>query len=623
MFFNVFQVNNHNNKLTKSFDINDQKFQMNPSDLSINYGLPEFSLSINDLYSLISDILGLYKIKIGGEIVENNKSYELKLRISTKKRIYEEIIFRDNIEELISNAAEKIYNYSYPYDYALYLFHKTPPDTNIQEIIEFSNTIQNGIQYEDKPYKIYNLLGCIKIFYATKKYLTNDYDLFKQKILESIEDFKKSYNLNNNNYDNLMNLGLIYYFYLHDNKNGTYYFNKAIKIKQDLFTLFYWGSSYLMQTDNIKPVIKKAEKLANKDKSINLYLGLLYLYENQYYKSIQSFSNLLIDNPSNDNGYNGIGMNYMVQTNYKESRNYFYKALKLSPSNQNTLNNISLSYLCETNIKAASSNYLLMLKYDSNSFLAYYGLGYVKYKEKNYYSSLTYLEKALFISPFSEQVYYSMGSNYKELQNTNKAIGYYKKALKINPFLLEAYSNLNMIYENNKDDSNLILLRENFLSNNFDISIANKLIIQYYNLKNYDDAILYSKKIIEKDPTNELAYLNLTINYDGKNDLTNALLSINKLILMNNTTNNNSLFNHSVKGRILSKMEKHKEAIKELDFVTINDTNDILSLFIQAEEAFIYLSNKNLVYKYTDKILKMSPTNKKALLLRKEAEKFK
>ncbi|WP_069471761.1 tetratricopeptide repeat protein [Candidatus Marithrix sp. Canyon 246] len=97
--------------------------------------------------------------------------------------------------------------------------------------------------------------------------------------------------------------------------------------------------------------------------------------------------------------------------------------------------------------KAAIKHYQKALAKDSNSLLAYLGLGHCLKETKQYDLAINILLKAIAIHPRSASLHLNLANVYNDLSQLDVAIDYYQKALALNPNYALAYNNLANVFK--------------------------------------------------------------------------------------------------------------------------------------------------------------------------------
>ena len=117
--------------------------------------------------------------------------------------------------------------------------------------------------------------------------------------------------------------------------------------------------------------------------------------------------------------------------NYKEAINYAEQALSVDPLCIDALEEICDNSLCIGDYEKAknASNFLLTI---SKSYVAYYVLGYIAFKEKDYKESIKNLEKGNKSNPHNSEMLRALGKAYFFDGRTLLGIVSLERALNLN-----------------------------------------------------------------------------------------------------------------------------------------------------------------------------------------------
>lgn len=144
--------------------------------------------------------------------------------------------------------------------------------------------------------------------------------------------------------------------------------------------------------------------------------------------------------------------------------------------------------------------------------LAYFG-------KKKYLKSIEASKKALALNPKNSRVYNNLCSSYNMLMMYDKAIEACENSIKYTPSNL-AFNNLKIA----KNRSSQIVEKGRTLKEYIALSF------NYYRLKHYKDCIVTSKKIVEIDKENYIAYNNMCASYNNLQQWDKAIEACNKAL---------------------------------------------------------------------------------------------
>ncbi|WP_121667089.1 tetratricopeptide repeat protein [Mesonia aquimarina] len=176
-------------------------------------------------------------------------------------------------------------------------------------------------------------------------------------------------------------------------------------------------------------------------------------------------------------------------------------------------------------------------------------------------------------------------NSYHKRKLIDEALKSYKTALKIDPKYGAALNNLASIhikYFNDYNSALPLLLRAE--ENNRDVTFLN-IALTYYNLGDYEKAVPYFTKAIERNPDNEILYDNLFHMYDTSNLKSQILYNIE---LINSDMKNKSYdFNINI-GKFLYRIGEYNMALVYYEnALKIDPKNKKLTLFIDQLNYFI------------------------------------
>lgn len=131
------------------------------------------------------------------------------------------------------------------------------------------------------------------------------------------------------------------------------------------------------------------------------------------------------------------------------------------------------------------------------------------YYEKNYEEAIEYSKKIIENTPSSD-AYYNMGIIYSKIRQYRKAINLYKIALEKNPNKDAAFNNMGVSYAMiNQYEKSMESYKKAIEINSKNYDAHNNMGNLYGKLEEYEKAIKSYKKVIEINPIEESAYTNL------------------------------------------------------------------------------------------------------------------
>jgi len=256
---------------------------------------------------------------------------------------------------------------------------------------------------------------------------------------------------------------------------------------------------------------------------------------------LDSINKKLLANPNNDSLYRERAMIYLASKQIDVAINDCKRAIKID--SQNVKNHLALAdvYFAANKTKQSKDKLEEITKKFPNNTEAYLKLGELYYLVKQYDKAIENINNALKIDATLAKGYYLKGNVYKESGDTNKAISSLQTAIEQDPKMIDAFIDLGVLYaaKNNTlaltyynnalkiDPKNAVALYDKgffFQQQGMaDSAIAvyqhilklypnsphvlyNIGAIQFAFKKNYDEAIQFFSKAIEKKPDYAEAY---------------------------------------------------------------------------------------------------------------------
>lgn len=312
------------------------------------------------------------------------------------------------------------------------------------------------------------------------------------------------------------------------------------------------------------------------------------------------YKELLSENPNDVNILNLYGMLLITQNDYKSAIDVLSRAVVLNPLPEIIVN-----------------------------------LGKAYFYNKEYKNAVNLLKSANEIKP-SDDIYYSLGRVYNEISNFDEAIICYEKAFKLNPKNANNLYNLSLAYKdkgNIKKSLKYALLAEKY--NNSDESVLGLLYSIFDDLKNYQQAILYLKKLILINPKNHLYHYNLGVLSAEIGQTENAINSYKTTISLNPKyvgayanlaciyeekdlnkafsfaqkayeINKNEIKTILLNARILRKMYKNKASIDFLNSAVLNFSKEP-DLYFELALNYMDKSDYKTALEYYEKAIEINP----------------
>jgi len=320
---------------------------------------------------------------------------------------------------------------------------------------------------------------------------------------------------------------------------------------------------------------------------------------------------------------------------------YLEKYLKFRPDDMEGYLLLGKSFYNLRNYQEAYTNFAKVVLINQNEPRALYGLGLCLLNQRNFKEAAEQLEKAIANKVDSKEIYFELGTAYEELKDYTKAsenylkyvqsnpenpwsgwfklaqvyqalkendraIQAYQEALKLNPNDIKCNYNLAQLLSEagRYEEAERIFLNLANL-NKRDANVYYNQILQMYDkAANYEKGIEAVKRLIDLNPKNEVAYLNLAILYFKMNRLEEAAKTLNECLAIKNDYN----YAWYSLGQVYSKLNKHQEAVeafKKYNALAPDDANGWLNVGLE----YMFLKNFEKALPYMEKAAQLSPNN--------------
>jgi superkiller protein 3 len=186
------------------------------------------------------------------------------------------------------------------------------------------------------------------------------------KYVQAIELYKKVLNIETNNKDVMIKIGLSYR-HLEDYDTAIEFYNNALQIEPDNKTALNNIGYALECKSKIDEAIEYYKKSLTLDPTYDMPLvNLTNIYQERkdYKSAIEVFKNALKEDPLNTANWIDLGRAYRHEENYEEAMAAYGEAIKLDPYNKIAHNNIGYVYYCLNNFEKAIESYVKSLEID-------------------------------------------------------------------------------------------------------------------------------------------------------------------------------------------------------------------------------------------------------------------
>lgn len=376
--------------------------------------IPEIGISVQSMFRYFREFLGLYRIKIGGEVLNIGSKTVMNMRFNVNGHLFIETITNSgqisNLNGLFYKAAEKLYLYSAPAHLAYYRYrHLYSRTKNLQSVLndpEFNEAVELslGAFSKDNEYKINKLLG--SIYFQNAGYLMSQgKDANRLEVENSIQlarqYYKKALRIKPDYAAVYQNLASLELSLMQNPVKALEYLNRALRIdgnNDQTYGLLYECYSVMGRARDAIGILEKAERKLSGQVIYKILLGRYYTIKGDYNRALAIYK----------------------------------KALKFNNTDR---------------IQADINN----------------NIGYVYYLRKDLPRTLEYLRKAVDINPDGPNSYRNLAKVLAEAGNKVEAVFYYKKALSLSPQFLEAYLELKQLYLTAGDVTNALALDKSFI----------------------------------------------------------------------------------------------------------------------------------------------------------------
>ncbi len=204
-----------------------------------------------------------------------------------------------------------------------------------------------------------------------------------------------------------------------------------------------------------------------------------------------------------------IAINYYSAENYTEAVNNLKLVLALNPDNMEAQYYLGSTYLKQQKYNDAITALNIVLAKDANNIQALRSLADVYDATKDNANKMMVLEKIAAVDA-DEEMWFSLGNLYAEANNVPKAISSLQNAIKLNPEFDKAYYRLAfLLYDEQRFGDALEYLEYAYNKYPDNDIIAKRLAISYQRSGRINEAITKYESVIQNNPTNAQAYLNV------------------------------------------------------------------------------------------------------------------
>ena len=279
----------------------------------------------------------------------------------------------------------------------------------------------------------------------------------KEQYSEALEYYKKAYNAEPDDRNNLLKLATITRTYMPNLFDEAIdYYTALLKFERDIPQIYYEiGHIYLKKGDNFHALV--AFKLALDKNPNNPYynnaIAFAYLRSNMIDDAIHHYQEAIKINP--DDKWtalvcNTLGLIYIdTKMDFQAAISAFQAGLVLDNSNYELHVELADVYESQECHEDAIKEYCEAIKVDPENYLAYAKLGLALWENNNTEEALVAYNKALELNPKCDAAYNNLGIlQLDALADNKEALKCFLNAIEINPNYTLAYFNAGRAYEN-------------------------------------------------------------------------------------------------------------------------------------------------------------------------------
>jgi tetratricopeptide (TPR) repeat protein len=203
-------------------------------------------------------------------------------------------------------------------------------------------------------------------------------------------------------------------------------------------------------SEYLKKAIQEYEKICSLDSSDTnslVVLSLLYRYDGQGAKAVETAKRLLDKAPSSEAGLANLAQIYSEQGNTQEAINVFKKALEVNPNSPRILEQMAIAYDQVKDYPHAIEAYRKAMALDEDGLELRKGLAQALLDNKQDDEAEKEFLKILEADPDEGVAYFRLAQIYKNRRDFDKALTHYNKASSILVGSLEISFNIALLYE--------------------------------------------------------------------------------------------------------------------------------------------------------------------------------
>ena len=315
-------------------------------------------------------------------------------------------------------------------------------------------------------------------------------------------------------------------------------YNEVLKLdSQNLEALKNLGINYFL-TDNLDEALScfiKFKQLNEDDATVRYYIGSIYTLNGAMNMAVDEFKKVIALREEYVDAYHSLAMIYISMKNNNAAIEVLKQALLYDDKDPQTIKLLASAYLNNKEDEEAFKILQEALKKGIQNPDIYNMMGSSFVVKEQPQEGLIYFQKALDLEPDDYTAIISCALIYGIMLNFEKALEYHKKALELFPTNMELQINAAIDwYVNGYLDEAKQLMLEVLRVDPNEARAIYQIALIYYELYDYDSALLYLKKIIQIN-NSDVINLKMAEVYADMGEYDKAYDIMDKLIKKNAT----------------------------------------------------------------------------------------
>lgn len=419
--------------------------------------------------NLNARLYAAYFMDLASEFAEAEKEYKEAIKIGGLKSARARILFATSLLNKIKESKFNVIDstkfvYNLVTGLLLLSFDKSSLNMlykNVKDSVCVSTYKLLGNTFEtlnilEPTLKLYDKAtsktGHIALFYSKM----GDLLMRKEQYNTALDCYKKVYDSEPSNRDNLLKLATITRTYLPENYDEAIdYYNALLKFEKDTEQIYYeLGHIYMKKGDNFHALV--AFKLALDSNENNPYynnaIAFAYLRSNMVEDAIEHYQKAISLNP--DDKWTSLvchtlGLVYLdTRMDFVSAIAAFQAGLVLDENNYDLQIALADAYLMQDDTHRAIKTFCDAIRVNPNFYIAYAKMGLALWNDNKVDESIVAYSKALELNPNCDIVHNNLGVVYLEaLKDYAQAEQCFMRAIELNPSYTLAYFNAGKTYQ--------------------------------------------------------------------------------------------------------------------------------------------------------------------------------